>query len=185
MGQYRLSETTEKAIFDFVVAASGFDSDRVIWDKQSVVAPRKGIKPSLGYITLNISGGPSSQGTPELSYKELDTYEKPFRRAFTVTINVISNLAWLSDAQKISDSIHLDGKRSILTAAGVSVLDSGPVLDISELLDTKFEGRATVDLFMSDCVVREEVVGEVAKVGITGTIGDIEDPALETELNIP
>ena len=115
-----------------------------------------------------------------MNYKELDTYEKPFRRAFTVTINVISNLGWLSDAQKIADSIYLDGKRGILTAAGVSVLDSGPALDISELLDTKYEGRATVDLFMSDCVVRSEVIGEVDKVGITGTVG-----TLETELNIP
>jgi len=185
MGQYRLSETTEKAIFDFILAASGFDNGQIIWDKQSVAGSRKAVKPTLGYITLNISAGPSSQGTPELKYKELDTYEKPFRRAFTLTVNVISNLGWLSDAQKIADSIYLDGKRAILTAAGVSVLDTGPVLDISELLDTKYEGRATVDLFMSDCIVREEVIGEVAKVGITGTIGDIEDPALETELNIP
>ena len=185
MGQYRLSKATEKAIFDFVLAASGFDNGQIIWDKQSVAGSRKAVKPDLDYITLNISGGPSLQGTPEVNYKELDTYETTFRRAFTVTINIISNLGWLSDAQKIADSIFLDGKRAILTAANVAVLSAGPVLDISELLDTKFEGRATVDLFMSDCVVREEVSGEVAKVGITGTIGDIEDPALETELNIP
>ena len=180
MGQYRLNEIAEKAIFDFIVAASGFDNGQVIWDKQSVVAPRKGAKPSLGYITLNISAGPSSQGTPELNYKELDTYEVPFRQAFTVTVNVYSDLGWLSDAQKIADSIFLDGKRGILTAADVAVLSAGPALDISVLLDTKFEGRATVDLFMSYCVVREEVTGEVETVGITGTVGD-----LETELNIP
>lgn len=185
MSNFRLSEVSEKAIEDFIVASSGFPINKVIWDKQSIFGATKAKKPSLPYLTLNISGGPSLQGTPELSYKELDTYEKTFRRAFTITINVYSNLGWLSDAQKISDSIHLDSKRIILTTAGVSVLDSGPALDISELLDTKFEGRATVDLFMSDCVVREEVIGEVAKVGITGTIGDIEDPALETELIIP
>jgi hypothetical protein len=185
MGQYRLSEATEKAIFDFIVSASGFSDAQIIWDKQSIVAPRKGVKPTLGYITLNISGGPALQGTPELGYKELDTYNRTFRRAFTVTVNVYSNLGWLSDAQKIADSIYLDSKRGILTAASVSVLDTGPVLDISELLDTKFEGRATVDLFMSDCVVREEIVGEVAKVGIAVKIGDVENPTLEESLIIP
>lgn len=185
MGNFRLNEVSENAVKAFVVAASGFPTNKVIWDKQSIFGATKAKKPELPYITLNISGGPSSQGTPEVNYKELDTYETTFRNAFTVTVNVYSNLGWLSDAQKISDSIFLDGKRGILTAAGVSVLSAGPALDISELLDTKYEGRATVDLFMSDCVVREEVVGEVAKVGITGTIGDIEDPALETELIIP
>ena len=185
MGNFRLSEASEKTIKDFIIASSEFLANKVIWDKQSIFGATKAKKPELPYITLNVSGGPSSQGTPEVNYKELDTYETTFRRAFTVTVNVYSNLGWLSDAQKIADSIHLDGKRAILTSAGVSVLDAGPVLDISELLDTKFEGRSTVDLFMSDCVVREEVIGEVAKVGITGTIGDIEDPALETELNIP
>jgi hypothetical protein len=180
MGQYRLNEATEKAIFDFIVSASGFSNAQIIWDKQSVAAPRNGVKPTLSYITLNISGGPSLQGTPELNYKELDTFEKTFRRAFTVTVNVYSNLGWLSDAQKIADSIYLDNKRGILTAASVSVLDTGPVLDISELLDTKYEGRATVDLFMSDCVVRSEVAGEVAKVGIAGTVEDFE-----VELIIP
>lgn len=185
MGNFRLNEASENAIEAFVIAASEFPVNKVLWDKQSIFGATKAKKPELPYITLSISGGPVSQGTPELSYKELDTYETTFRRAFTVTVNVYSNIGWLSDAQKIADSIFLDGKRGILTAADVAVLSAGPALDISKLLDTKFEGRATVDLFMSDCVVREEVVGEVAKVGITGTIGDIEDPALETELNIP
>ena len=171
MGQYRLDETKEEAIFDFIVAASGFDEGQVIWDKQDVAGSRKAVKPALDYITMNISAGPSSQGTPELNYKELDTFEMPFRRNFTLTVNVISNLGWLSDAQKIADSKDLESKRSILRLAEISILDTGDVLDISELLDTKHEGRATVDLFMSDCVIREEVIGEVAKVGITGTIG--------------
>ena len=43
----------------------------------------------------------------------LDTYEVPFRQAFTVTVNVYSDLGWLSDAQKVADSIFLDGKRGI------------------------------------------------------------------------
>lgn len=180
MGQYRLDETKEKAMFDFIVAASGFDNGKVIWDKQDVAGSRKAVKPALDYITLNISAGPSSQGTPETVYKELDTYEMPFRRAFTLTINVYSNLGWLKTLSQIKDSQYLDSKRSILRVAGISILDTGDILDISELLDTKHEGRATVDFFMSDCVTREDVPGEIQKVNITGTVGDFE-----TEQDIP
>jgi hypothetical protein len=174
MGQYRLDEVKEKAIFDFIISASGFGNDKVIWDKQDVVDPRKAVKPELPYITLNISGGPSLQGTPEMTRVSLDTFEKPFRRAFTVTANVFSNLGWLEMGSQISDAIYLNTKRDILTAAGVSVLDTGDVLDISALLDTKHEGRATVDFFMSDCIVREDVPGEVETTEITGTVGTIE-----------
>jgi hypothetical protein len=174
MGQYRLDETKEKAIFDFIISASGFANNKVLWDKQDVAGPRKAVKPSLPYITLNISGGPSLQGTPELNHKELDTFERPFRRAFTVTVNVFTNLGWLAEASKIADAKELDTKRAILTAGGVSILNAGDALDISALLDTKHEGRATVDLFMSDCIVREDVPGEVETTEITGTVGDIE-----------
>lgn len=180
MGNFRLSEASENAIEAFVIASAEFPVNKVLWDKQSIFGATKTKKPELPYITLNISGGPVLQGTPEIGYKELDTYNRTFRRAFTVTVNVYSNLGWLSDAQKIADSIYLDSKRGLLTAASVSVLDAGPALDISELLDTKYEGRATVDLFMSDCVVREEIVGEVETVGITSTVGNIE-----TEITIP
>ena len=181
MGQYRLDEIKEEAIFDFIVAASGFDEGQVIWDKQDVAGPRKAVKPALDFITMNISAGPSSQGTPEIIYKELDTYEMPFRRNFTLTINVISNLGWLSDAQKIADSKDLESKVSILRLAGISVLSAGDVLDISELLDTKHEGRATVDFFLSDCVVRDDITGEIHKVGLTGTVGDFEtEQTIET-----
>ena len=181
MAQYRLDEVKEEAIFDFIVAASGFDEGQVIWDKQDVAGPRKAVKPDLDFITMNISAGPSSQGTPELKYKELDTFELPFRRNFTLTINVISNLGWLSDAQKIADSKDLESKVSILRLAGISVLSAGDVLDISELLDTKHEGRATVDFFLSDCVTREDISGEIHKVGLTGTVGDFEtEQTIET-----
>ena len=62
--------------------------------------------------------------------------------------------------------------------AGISVLDAGDVLDISELLDTKHEGRATVDLFLSDCVVRDDETGEIQSVGLKGTTGDFETEQL-------
>lgn len=174
MGQYRLDEVKEKGIFDFIIAASGFANNKVIWDKQDVVGPRKAVKPALPYITLNISAGPARQGTPELIYKELDTFDRPLRREFTLTVNVYSNLGWLEMASQIADAIYLDTKRDILKAVEVSILDTGDILDISELLDTKHEGRATVDFFMSDCIVRTDEPGEVATTEITQTIGDIE-----------
>lgn len=182
MGQFRLDETKEKAIFDFIVAATGFATTKVIWDKQSVVESRRAVKPALPYITLNISAGPSSQGQAELRYKSLDIFDIPFRRGFTLTVNVFANTGWLDYAHDIAQAKDLESKRAILRVAGVSLLDYGDILDISELLDTKYEGRATIDLFMADCVTVEDIQGEIETVEMSGTVGSLTTDQIITEV---
>jgi hypothetical protein len=181
MAQYRLDEAIEKGIFDFIIAATGFDNNKVIWDKQDVAAPRNAVKPALPYITLNISSGPSSLGGPELRYKELDTFTLPMRKAFTLTCNVFSNLGWLEIAQQIVDGLEVPSIREKLRLADISQNGvHGDILDISELLDTKHEGRAAVDLFLAYTKSIDDVAGEIQKVehtnDITGTTIQTETP---------
>lgn len=177
MGQFRLDETKEKACWDFVVGATSIStpSKKVIWDKQDVVAPRNAKKPALEYITLNISAGPTLIGPPEFNYKEDDTFTYNMRRQFTLTINVFANEGWLRLAQVIKEALHLPTKRSVLRQGGLAQ-DGIPsdVLDVSALLDTKHEGRATFDLPLAYNEEVDDIPGEIRKVEIESTIGTFE-----------
>ena len=185
MGWHRLSEVIEKGCWDFVVGATSIDtpSEKVIWDKQDIVAARSAVKPALDYITLNISAGPRSLGSPEIIYKELDTFTLPMRRAFTLTINVFANEGWLEKAQEIVEALELPTKRDKLRLAGISQIGlHGDVLDVSALLDTKHEGRASVDLFLAYTKEIDDEMGEIQKVEYTS---EITDTTIQTDKNNP
>ena len=177
MGQHRLDETKEKACWDFVVGATSISNadKKVIWDKQDIVAPRNAKKPALPYITLNISAGPALVAAPEFNYKEDDTFTYNMRKQFTLTINVFANEGWLKLAQEIKEALHLPTKRGILRQAGLAQ-DGIPsdVLDVSALLDTKHEGRATFDLPLAYNEEVDDVSGEIRKVEIESTVGTFE-----------
>lgn len=177
MGQHRLDEDKEEGIFDFVVAATSISNPagKVIWNLQDVAGGRKAVKPALPYITLNISSGPTLLHTPESNWKELDTFTKSFRYSFTLTVNVFANENWLGLAQEILEGLDLETKKSILRLAGLAQAGApSSVSDISELLDTKHEGRATFDMFLGYAREIDDVTGEIKKVEITGTVGDFE-----------
>lgn len=177
MGHYRLDQTKEDAIFDFVVTATSIATPdvKVIWDKQDIAGSRKAVKPALPYITMNISSGPNLIHTPEITYKELDTFTQPFRYAMTLTINVFSNDNWLGLAQEILEGLDLETKKSILRLAGVAQAGlASDVVDISELLDTKHEGRASFDIPLGFTREVDDVIGEIQKVEVTSTIGTLE-----------
>lgn len=177
MGHFRLDEAKEKACWDFVVGATSISTPdkKVIWDKQDVVAPRNARKPALPYITLNISAGPALIAAPEFNHKEDDTFTYNMRKQFTLTINVFANEGWLGLAEEIREALHLPTKRAVLRQGGLAQ-DGIPsnVLDISALLDTKHEGRATFDLPLAYTDTVDDVSGEIRKVEIEGTVGTFE-----------
>lgn len=179
MGQYRLDEAKEKACWDFVVGATSIlDPDKkVIWDKQDIVAPRNAKKPALEYITLNISAGPSLIGAPEFKHKGVDdTFTYNMRKQFILTINVYANEGWLRLAEEIREALYLPTKRAILRQGGLAQDgEPSPVLDISALLDTKHEGRATFDLPLAYNDEVDDVTGEIRKVVMQATMGTFVD----------
>lgn len=177
MAWHRLDETKEKACWDYVVGATSISTpgEKVIWDKQDIVAPRNAKKPALPYITLNISAGPALIAAPEFNHKEDDTFTYNMRKRFTLTINVFANEGWLKFAQEIREALHLPTKRAALRQGGLAQ-DGIPsdILDISALLDTKHEGRATFDLPLTYNDAVDDVSGEIRKVEIEGTVGTFE-----------
>ena len=179
MGWHRLDETKEKACWDYVVGATSIATanKKVIWDKQDVVASRNAKKPALPYITLNISAGPTLIGAPEFRHKGVDdTFVYNMRKGFTLTVNVFANEGWLNLAKEIREALYLPTKRAVLRQGGLAQ-DGIPsdVLDVSALLDTKHEGRATFDLPLAYNEEVDDVSGEIRKVIMESTIGTFVD----------
>ncbi len=158
MSVYRLDESKEFALYNWVSSKLGITA---IWDKPN--APR----PALPYATLNISGGPRKEGNPEEIYKGIDTFTYPMRRAITLTMQVFSESGHLVFADSLISSLSLPTVQDSLRSAGFAVRGSSDVMDISRLLDTKFEMRAAVDIFLAYETDVDDMPGEIQHVTIT------------------
>ncbi len=161
MGAYRLDETKELAIYTWVSSMLGITT---IWDKPN--APR----PALPYATLNISGGGRKEGEPEERYKELDTWTYPHRKVLTLTVNIFAEEGHLAYGDDLVNSLSLPTVQDTLRAAGFAIRGSSDVMDISRLLDTKYELRAGVDIFLAYETDVDDVPGEIHRATVTQAI---------------
>lgn len=158
---YRLDQTKEDAIYDWAVAS--LPGVTVIWDKGN------GPRPPLPYITLNILGGPIPVGDrPDLDYKQTDTYIYTFRKRITLSINVIGYEDHFNKAQTLADCLYIQTKIDILNLAGMACWGYSGPLDVSKFVDTEWEFRSQLDVFLSYGTNIEDSPGEVHKIGING-----------------
>lgn len=67
-----------------------------------------------------------------------------------------------------------------LRRAGIAVWVIGNVADLSQLLNTGYEGRAQMDVSFGIAANLEEEFGAITKVGVTGTIDDEEQELFDT-----
>jgi hypothetical protein len=134
-------------------------------------------------VTLNISTLPSKEGNAEMTYKSLDTFSFPMRKAFVVSVNVYANekistlvgdKGYYNVIESIINASELETYRSILRQAGISYRNNSEPVDLSELLESIYEFRASTDLFMAYIKVVNDVVGQIDKVNLKGTVGDFE-----------
>jgi len=148
-----IDATLEDAIYDFIASASGLTP---IWAYPDTD------RPPLPYITMNISSGPSKVGevTERRVSEDVFKYHQVWR--FTLSINVYSLTNHMECLTKIITATSLPSKIEILRLAGLAVWGPpGPTTDITELLNTSFEPRGHVDLFMSYGEETNDTVGEI------------------------
>jgi hypothetical protein len=187
MAQVRIDPIIEKAIYDFIVAVLtatfGADVVKVIWDKQisdsrQNQSPKR---PDLPFVTLNISTLPFKEGDAEIKYKELDTFSFPMRKAFTLTANAYAgpNLGAAPNDDKgyyniieaIVHALQLESFQQILRKAGISIRGNATPIELSDLLESVFEFRVGVDIFLGYSKVVDDVTGQIDTVHTEGTIG--------------
>jgi len=160
MGAYRLSEAKELAIYTWIsTILSGLT---VIWDK-----PNRQ-RPALPYATLNISSGPRGEGSPDMRYKEPDTFTHTIRKVFTLTVNIYAENAYLSYMESLINSLNLSTTQDALRAAGLAIRSNSDPVDLSRLLDTQYEQRVSADFFLAYAGELDDVSGEIARVTYAG-----------------
>jgi hypothetical protein len=164
---YFLNQTKEDAIHDWIVAATGLDNEKVIWELQD------GDRPGPPFISLSISSGPQKMGTPPVTYKELDTYIYRFQKTFTLTVNIYSYDKHLQSLSNLLNARDLPTLRNIMRNAGLAIYGNSPPFDVSDLVETDHELRWTVDFFLAYGEDIEDVPGEIQTVRFKG-IGDLD-----------
>jgi len=165
---YRLDQVKEDAIYDWTVSSLGAGVN-VIWDKPGEERPEK------PYATLNIIGGPSLVGDrAEHKYKTLDTWEYNFVKKFTLSMNIYADNNHLNLMQKIINGTFLETKLQILQLKGLACWGYDGPADLSALIETEWEFRSHIDIFMSYAETVADIPGEIQKIELNGI--DIEIP---------
>lgn len=163
----------EAAIATWVNAATGLF---VIWTGQN--NPR----PSDDFAQLKLLDLPLPPGQPELvssynpaapSGQEIE-FDWRVHGDFTVSINffsaaVIGNTAARAVATAARNSMWLESNRAALAAVAVAVVEIGTVRNLTALIDTRYEGRAQLDVRFRACDGASETTGYIATVNVTGS----------------
>jgi len=163
MGAYRLDEIKELAIYTWVSTVTGITT---IWDKPNAT------RPALPYATLNIlSRSPGSVGKADEIYKSADTFTYNFRKTITLSCNIYANNAYLALMETLINSLELETYRAGLRIAGFAIWGNSDPVDVSQLLDTKFEPRVSTDFFFSYNKEVDDEIGEIRKVTFGSDLG--------------
>ena len=166
----------EDALHAWVVASTGYASNRVLWrdqDANAKVADR---------ITLHISG-PIVLGTDE-RVSATDLLEPAGQE---ITLSVRGDREWslqvecytgatttTSDAKSILSKLQtvgqLPSKLALLDAQGISLFDLGSVQYTPEIREVAYQGRALLLMRFYSRDVASEKTGYIAEVEITDTV---------------
>lgn len=161
----RLDYTKEYAIWQWAQTVLG-DDFTVIWDKPN--NPR----PSLPYITLKLSPGRKICNR-DVEYIERDTYRYNFKKAITLTVNIFADDNHLKHCENLIDSLEIPNYQTILRQGGLAIWNNSNPIDISELINTDFEGRAEFELILSYNESKIVDITEIDHVSYVGTLGEM------------
>lgn len=170
---YRLNSIKEKAVVDWVKACilTAYPTATVFWDKQSAGGAVNNKLPAYPFVVLNIIAGPfKDDGHSDRKYKKnkagtpTDTYTFTFRKRVTVSINVFAAENHLDIVSKIQNGVELPTKLDILNSKGIVIRGATAPSDISELLDSKYEMRATMDIELAYAETVDDTITEVREV---------------------
>lgn len=139
-------------------------------DATPIWANQDGHRPGLPFVELDIISGPRNIGPAEEIYKEEDTFTYGIRKIATLNVQVFAADAMVRIGA-IESAIELPGKMAVLQNAGIAVHGIEGVRDITELLDTAHEPRATADIVISWPEPVDDTPGEIRSVHVTGTVG--------------
>jgi hypothetical protein len=146
MTHYRLNKEAEAAVYSWIKNLVG-TKVTVLWSKQSAYDPLNAPRPDLPFIELNIISV-SQLGKSEEIHVNDDTYRYNFRKKFTLTVNAYSNETPMTYIETIINSLQLEDSLNILRAGGIAANGEPIINDISGIMESKYELRASCDVFL-------------------------------------
>ena len=166
----------EDALHAWVVASTGYASNRVLWRDQNAnakVADR---------ITLHING-PIVLGNDELASstdllqpvgQEITLYVRGDREWSLQVECYTGQTTTTSDAKSIMSKLQtvgqLPSKLALLDAQGISLFDLGSVQYTPEIREVAYQGRALLLMRFYSRDVATEKTGYIAEVEVTDTV---------------
>lgn len=166
----------EDALHAWVVASTGYASNRVLWRDQNAnakVADR---------ITLHING-PIVLGNDELASstdllqpagQEITLYVRGDREWSLQIECYTGQTTTTSDAKSIMSKLQtvgqLPSKLALLDAQGISLFDLGSVQYTPEIREVAYQGRALLLMRFYSRDVATEKTGYIAEVEVTDTV---------------
>jgi hypothetical protein len=138
----------------------------ILWANQD------GHKPGPPFVLLDVIAGPQNVGTAEERYKGADMYTYGFRKRCTLNVQIFAADALLR-AGAMANALELPSRQAILQAAGIAVWGGDGPQDITQLMDTVYEPRASIDLFLSWPDPTDDAPGEIRRVRVAGTVENL------------
>lgn len=168
----------QKAIQDALVSASGLADGKVIWARQN------GTRPAAPYLTLNltpfttigIDGTRHTYNSGGAAGAEIILSHGGMRE-FGLTVVAFGDGLGDGSAMNVIETLrgglNKITVREALEAANVSFFDFGTVVDLTQVIDAGFEGRATTTLRGYTTQEVTETLGYIQTVEVEAVISNV------------
>lgn len=158
------------ALISTIRAATGLGQNQVVMAEPE--APG-GIRPLRPFVTLKVTNAAMAFGYDSIeSIPNTPNFKVSGPRRINVDVNAIGNSH--EDAYSIMALLQATFRQhimlDILTLAGVTVWDTGPVNDLSFLMSTGYEGRAQMELMLCMTSSMTVNIGQISSVNALGNI---------------
>jgi hypothetical protein len=164
--------TVENALHAWVVSASGLAAGKVLWAFQNIGQRER------PYVTLRILGLERVGHDALVQSYDADaaagqevTLAVDGRRTLVVSVQAYSaGVVGAGTAReivaKVQTALSLPSVQTTLRAAGLAVLNEGRITDVPELVETRWESRASLDVRFHCIDSASEKTGYIASVQI-------------------
>lgn len=174
--------------FEFIRVALNREVTKVVGDICIEAEPttQDAERPKLPYFWMKITTPAARYGDDAVSYVSGTQFNVGGNRKMTVSFNCAGNSH--TDAYNMMGKWHAaigsPAIRNELRASGIAVWQVGPVADLSQLLNTGYEGRAQMDVQFGIASNLTQDLGAIESAEVTGTV-DTQAGIVDDDFNVP
>jgi hypothetical protein len=169
--------TIEAAFFDWIAAATSLAASRILWVNQGVNRPAGVAFASLEITAIDAPGIDAQAHKYDVSgaMNQEITQIVGGQRVGTLRVQLYAGAPTGASSPRALlmqalTALRLPSRYAALTAAGVGIIEAGPVRDISGVLTLQIEPRAQLDVRFTYTDLAFEKCGYIATAPTTNTV---------------